>query len=908
MSGLLKPRAHTFRGHVDARGFLFDVELIGEAEARRRVFALWSPQATIFQVDEQAWAMLLPETIHVRAEAAPGAPLVELENELASAPLEKDERHPSAGRSDAILVVRGGRTWVTELDEESSIDPATWIDLSNYSVAEAITLGEPAIATPAIAVRAELDLAAELELAPAPQTIENVEQIIHELSGTEEGRHGAGSTFWSRIVAALARFGANLLSFSKPQAPSAREPVHISRAAPEGLLERLRQRLEALASKLTRINAFGELVGRMHAGYLARMMEMFEQGNLDEALRHAIPLKDPRSDELLPSGPRTLRLPEPRSSLNISSRGGPTPTSAIGLREDLFSTLRRMYRRAFERLEREQRIEEAAFVLAELLEASEEAVAFLEKHGKFELAAKLAESRNLEPGLIVRQYFLAGDIQRAVMIARNRGVFADAVHRLSSKKEHRAQAEALRVLWAQSLAAAGEYGAAVDTIWPVEGQRALAAPWIEAAIAAGGPAGARMLIRSLTLAPETFEEVRDAAIALLSEDSSFDNASTRAALALALLTEPWTPQLQVLARLAIRAIVRDEALWETSIGEAELRALIGRAGDEAFRADLPPRWARSGAATFEDSDGPRHFRFRADDCGTLRISDVARLPSGRLLVALGELGVRYLTPDGRLIAAFDQPADSLVVSDHGDRAITVASRGDVQHIGRIDLAYLRASHWCDLSLACWADSFDGSMWFVAQSSPDEGRDILTALDATRVKVEAMWTLGDVAVFAISRSPSLLSAIIESENTLGVWYFDLPGPTLRLRWLTPGLTHLHLLPEGMLAGFIGKNWMVFQNEELVTGIELGADQLIGRLHIHRNHLAMAQASEDGISVVLADTIETSEPRIEYARIELEGARKARLNLDASTLIAFDDRGRIVVFDHQRCRIVRILRVS
>ena len=54
---------------------------------------------------------------------------------------------------------------------------------------------------------------------------------------------------------------------------------------------------------------------------------------------------------------------------------------------DLHGELRRLYREAFHRLESQDRVEEAAFLLAEGLHAHEEAVSFLERHGRLRLAA-----------------------------------------------------------------------------------------------------------------------------------------------------------------------------------------------------------------------------------------------------------------------------------------------------------------------------------------------------------------------------------------------------------------------------------------------------------------------------------------------------------------------------------------
>src|SRR5262249_34949773 len=150
--------------------------------------------------------------------------------------------------------------------------------------------------------------------------------------------------------------------------------------------------------------------------------------------------------------------------------------------------------------------------------ANEEAVAFLERHRRLRLAAEIAEARGLPIGLVVRQWFLAGERDRAVLLARRFGAFADAVARL----ERGGERTALRLLWAESRARAGSFAAAVDVAWPIAEARALAALWIDRAIEQGGASGARMLARKLELFPETFGEVLDRALLLAEDDEDPD--------------------------------------------------------------------------------------------------------------------------------------------------------------------------------------------------------------------------------------------------------------------------------------------------------------------------------------------------------------------------------------------------
>src|SRR6185369_5772372 len=268
---------------------------------------------------------------------------------------------------------------------------------------------------------------------------------------------------------------------------------------------RLSEWFNRVAMRLLHTSRLARLLGRRQAEYLGKMMDMFERGDLNEALKHAIPLSDLSPLEQQPA----FGVPSPRNSLSIRPWQGVSSRS-IGLDGGFMAHLHQLYRSTFARLVAQKRIEEAAFVLAELLRANQEAVAFLERHGKLTLAAELAEARKLAPGIVVRQWFLAGDIQRAVGIARRERAFADAVLRL--EKTHKKQADKLRLVWADSLAEGGNYAGAVDVIWPIQSERVRAREWMDRAIETGGPVAGRMLARKVTVAPEDFDDIRHRAL------------------------------------------------------------------------------------------------------------------------------------------------------------------------------------------------------------------------------------------------------------------------------------------------------------------------------------------------------------------------------------------------------------
>ncbi len=117
--------------------------------------------------------------------------------------------------------------------------------------------------------------------------------------------------------------------------------------------------------------------------------------------------------------------------------------------------------------------------------------------------------------------------------------------------------------------------------------------------------------------------------------------------------------------------------------------------------------------------------------GGTAVTDAAMLPGGRMLAAAGEHGAFLLSSDGEVIARFGEPADTIVISDQGDRAILLyrAESGDLYRLSRLDLVTSRREHWCDARITRYAPDYDGSVWFVSRG------DTLFALDAAA----ADWT-------------------------------------------------------------------------------------------------------------------------------------------------------------------------
>ncbi|MCP3139971.1 bpX6 domain-containing protein [Pyxidicoccus xibeiensis] len=566
------------------------------------------------------------------------------------------------------------------------------------------------------------------------------------------------------LAAFFGRFATASVEAPTPAPGNAATPPPDASTAPPGpgLLSRM-------SEWMMRNTPLGQLLGQRKAEYMRKLFDMFEEGNLQEALRYAIPL-NASTDE---HAREALGLPGPREKLTIRPKGG-GPASVFAGGEELFASLKERYRDAFRRLEREGRIDEAAFVLAELLGAHEEAVSFLERHGRYKLAAEVAEGRGLPPGLVVRQWLLAKDVARATAIARRSGTFSDAVLRL--ERTHAEEARVLRLLWGESLAESGDWVRAVQAVWPLTEARDLAFAWIRRGVECGGVAGARLLAMWASAHPDGLTDT-EARVRELLDDDSPERVLERYTFAVTLSGEFASARRTALLTPTVRALLRDGAAGRGSFTPDFITRLLRDTTDGSLRTDLPPLsdTLRSRPLWSNDASLPLvRASVRTTDEGAFSVHDAVVLPDGRLLLALGEAGVRLLHPDGRVVAHLDAPAFALVPSIQGDRALALAPRGDVWRLSRLDLVARRATAWCDAPLDAWAPTYDGGVWFTASQ-----RSVMM-VDALAPDLRALWRVGDLPgrVRCLAADAARMSCLTEE---LERWTYDVPqGPTLRAR--------------------------------------------------------------------------------------------------------------------------------
>lgn len=717
-------RSAGLRGTLPAAGFVLDVGLLGEAEARRRVLAAWTPGATLRELPDGRWLLTLAAPRSVRAERAPGLVVTERGGVLTAGGAAAGGAPP--GR---LVECRHGERRSLDLRALPAIDPAGWLAIGSRTRV-ALT---PLDAAPAATAVAPLDAVA------AP-----------DLRDLAEVRPGSGKL---RRRLEEAERAARAGPAAAGGAPGPGFP-------PRG---------DRLVRLLLRTPVAG-MTGRRHARYLRELTRSFERRDYDNALRDAIGIGGGGHGSWL-----TLRLPSRRQgALTPTARerpGGTVPWDGTAAEH-----LRRLYAAAAEQLERDGQIERAAFVHADLLDAPRDAIALLERHGRLELAARLAEGRELDADLVVRLWWQAGDRDRAVDLARARGAWAGAVALLQAVAP--ASALAMRAAWVAAEQQAGNHLAAIEAAWPEDVLREHVGDDLALLRTAGGPTAARAL--ALQLAWRDDERWTADALGLLAGRDGAQ-AAQRHAFASAFSERPAAGDAtdRRVAGQALRVLLRDGSTSAAVPGKAG-RAIYNRLrerSDALLRADAPPYEPAPPALSVP-------LLHAGAEPGSLAVFDAVALPAG-VLVAAGERGLVLLTRDGRVRARWAVLAHRLIVADHG-AAVLVAGRGEALHeVHRLDLATRRLRRWASIASPALPDSFDGGLLTVVD------RAGIAGLDTLGERPRELWREldADSIVLDCSRSPGRLSGIVDvplqgsrSARSIERWTWELPARRLARREL------------------------------------------------------------------------------------------------------------------------------
>lgn len=762
----------------------------------RRLVAAWRPGSSAWRF-AQGDLLRYPAAVMASCDALSGWPLRRDGEALCSAFLTAAERArlPAA----ELWLVLGGEVLALHLADAAPLDPAEWLDLRGPALHD--TYDCRVALPPAVALALPVRSVREVLGDAVPPASAEQAAFLRRLA-RQQGGHGPargladlasrarrpgalallvlmlGLAFglavdgWQGLMQLLACVGAGLLVHAawrllrKPplgaagaQAVPAR-PALPARRAGTVRPQRWRQWLVRLAVT----SRLSHWLGRQQAAYLRRMLRMFDEGDLDDALRHAIPLGGEGG-----SLGQAFGVPGRRADLGLKRQPGAATTMHLG--DDLENHLRRLYRQAFERLSREGRIDEAVFVLAELLQARREALDYLEAHQRHAQAAELALAWDQPADLIVRLHCLAGDWRRAVAVARRDGAFANAVMQMEKKWPDAARR--LRGEWGEALAQQGEWLAAVNAVWPVEALRAQALDWLQAAESAGGELGARALVQRALLLPDTLDRHAARLHALRDERGLHRERGALAEALLAAASHGKAPR--ALAAALTGAVLADQAQGVGRLDKKALQSLVSLSGDALLQADLPsadwPAARRQPLSLREE--------VLADDApepGAQVLFDAVPLGDRRHLVALGEAGTLVVDAAGRTLTRFNVPAQRLVIAHSRQQALALARRDGLWRVSRLDLVRRHVSDLGVVELDHFAGEFDGLGWTVARGTR------LQVLDTGRSLHDVLWQVPDLPgpVQALATSAEVELVVTGGE----LWTYHLPQRRLAARDLCP----------------------------------------------------------------------------------------------------------------------------
>lgn len=813
-------------GHQHIEGVWFSHERFDEQERAKLILDQWQTGSSAYRFADGD-LLRFGQPLSVMCETQVGWPLIRQGDALCSALLTPQEAR-SLPAAD-VWLVRASHVSALQLRDATLINPAQWIDVSGYTLLETYdcrrALPEPIVEPPAVAsdvreilggalrpVSPERDevMKALLERkGSAPEKIPDqaagrpadnpwkspevaslpwlklgisgilvaafIWMAVNDKKGQTMSPPAADSpdvgavilgilisaTLFTLLLLWIRRFFAGQPSggYGVPQSQS--QPGIAPRATPtKPRVNRWRRWL----TRLTLRSPLSALYGKRQAEYMRRMMEMFEDGDLEEALRHAIPLEGGQS-----TGEQAFGTPQRRQELVVGERSG--PANAMLFEDDLKDRLKHLYRKSFERLDREGRVEEAVFVLAELLKERQEALDYLEKHERYQQAADLALTWDMPPAVIVRLLCLAGNWQRAVQVARRDDAFADAVMMLEQKQPE--SAGRLRLEWAESLIGKGLWLQAVDAIWSLPGERARAAQWLLDAEAAGGRLAIRALVKRAILLPDTLAAYGEWVEQLRDDPQRF---AERAALAEALLQhQSHAKALAWLTGATIHAIIADEANGQGRLTHNQLQALVIMSKDKLLQADLPGKaLPRRGKQPLDSVEAT--LEWSAPAMGSRVILDAVALEDSRYLLALGEAGAVVVDASGKRLFHFSVPAQAIVMAHSRQVALVLVRRSEAWRISKLDLVNRTATDLGVHKFDVFARIFNGSSWTIGQNRQ------LRVVDVDR-GLETLWHVSDLPGRILGLKDDAHGEYLwlyDPESGSELWHYRLPDRRLMSR--------------------------------------------------------------------------------------------------------------------------------
>ncbi|MBI6527967.1 hypothetical protein JEP40_02330 [Proteus vulgaris] len=677
-------------GYRQIEGLWLPNDWFNETQRLTYLIKHWQANCRIYRF-EQGDVLCFTENKTVDCSSIEGWPLIRYGRLYSTAPLDNDEikKLPYADLS----LVRSGVVTTLLFSQAEPLSLADYLDIKEIHFEETDNYANLYEIKPQ-ALSEEKNIRAIIgdNIPPAADQQKQFIKTIFEntsSSPSQTPQAKASSSLTQKII-------------NKFLAPQNREAMHSSSKTISQLSP-----WQRWLNKLSVKSGLASVMSKQQADYIKKMMKMFEEDNVNQALRHGIPLSKSQGNQEATPSPYLGRL-KGRNKLEISvdQQGH----KSLYLSDELQTYLKQLYRQQFIKLDKAGRNEEALFVLAELLQEKEEALDYLESFQRYQQAAELARLWAMPPAYIIRLYSLAGDMNSAVIYARLHHAFSFMISQLQNT--HPDIANKMREEWAEYRIACEDYLQAIDIIWELnnEDSRNKAKHWLEIAYQAGGELSLRSLVKWAFLLPESFHQHQND----IKKTINDPNASiSRAILARALLALPKQTKLtEQLINQLIRPIIVDQYGVSSVLEKKEVSQLIHKSTNKLFKVDIP------------HSDIPEAKRYSLDtqnhfisatipEQGLSAIYDVVALNDHRYLIALGESGVLLTDKAGRKLWHNLTPTYHIVIAENHQSALLLAPRGDYFQIHSLAITTQSIQELGTLKCTVFIRSFDGVFWTIA---------------------------------------------------------------------------------------------------------------------------------------------------------------------------------------------------
>ena len=294
----------------------------------------------------------------------------------------------------------------------------------------------------------------------------------------------------------------------------------------------------------------------------------------------------------------------------------------------------------------------------------------------------------------------------------------------------------------------------------------------------------------------------------------------------------------------------------------------------------------------------------SQDRGTVAVHDAAHLPGGGLLLALGEGGLRFVSPRGKTVTSMVRPCHRLVLSHAGTQALALARRGGTVLVSRVDLVRRAAGPVRELKLECWTPAYDGSVWFAGAG------DELIMLDAMSDEPRTLWRLHnpDKQIWSVAHEDGRLTSLWADKDEAEIWRHDADRMRLQDRLQLP-----HPITSWHEPGMVAPCGAV-----CLTGPTLGGGRYgsMDPERLSKVHLTAGRVMDDGMCfddraplcmddswLALCSGHETGNIELDLIRVNqraaaltilLEDAQQVAARLTPGRLTVCDDLGRVLVY--------------